>query len=277
MKRTTKVGTSLSVIVGIALFTACGGGGSSTTTPTAITTSTVTGTVPGTQIEAFGSDGSYKSVTSTNNGTTQHPFSIKLSTSINYHLVMTTNETNNATRVITPIAFVNSAGTKSTLFQPTGDIDLGNIALKLDRADINDTNSDGVSDNSYDVTIQSNITPISTTNDSLDTDNDGIVNAYEDDDGDGTFNKEDSTHLNINDLDNDGIVNAQDVDIDNDGLKNSVDSDIDNDGILNAADIDDDNNGFDDTSTDSGNDDGLRENSSGDISSERGELNDSDD
>ena len=261
------------------LLVACGGGSGSSTsnnnTPLA-TTSTIKGTVPGTLIEAFGSDGSYKKVKSINNGTTKHPFSITLSTKVNYHLVMTTNEDNNATRVITPIGFVDSTGTKSTLFKPTQDIDLGNVALKLSRADITDANGDGVSDRSYDITISNGITPVQGTNDILDKNRDGIVDAYEDSNGDGKFNKEEPYQINSNDLDRDGVINSKDVDIDNDGFKNSVDPDIDNDGILNANDRDNDNNGFDDRSTASGNNEGLHENNQNEITSERGELNDSD-
>jgi len=277
MKRTSNIAIALSVIVGTVLMTACGGGGSETSSSTSSTASTLTGTVPGTLIEAFGSDGSYKKVNSTNNGTTKHPFSIKLSNSVNYHLVMTTNEDNNATRVITPIGFVDSTGTKSTLFKPTKDVNLGNIALKLSRADITDANGDGVSDRSYDISISNGITPVQDTNDVLDKNRDGIVDAYEDSNGDGKFNKEEPYQINSNDLDRDGVINSKDVDIDNDGLKNSIDSDIDNDGILNSSDSDNDNNGYDDKSTASGNDEGLHENNQNEITSERGELNDSDD
>jgi hypothetical protein len=256
MKRFSK---TLAIVSTSLFFAACGGSSSSSTT----TTSIISGTVPGTLIEAFGSDGSYVKVTSTDNNTTKHPFSITLSKSINYRLLMTTNENNLATKVVTPIGFVTSTGT-GTLFTPTNDsIDLGYIDLKLDRADINDTNNDGVSDDILNVAISSGLTGTILASDLTDKDGDGLVNAYEDDDNDGITNKDDNDDdgdgildindndhnndgVNDNDLDGDGITNGLDVDDDNDGISDINDNDDDNDGILDINDNDDDNDGVED-------------------------------
>ncbi len=246
-------------------LTACGGGSSSTDVPNdngVAQTSVVTGTVPGTLIEAFGSDGSFVSVKSTQNGTAQHPFSITLKKSVSYRLVMTTNEDNLATKVVTPIGFVTTTGT-GTLFTPVKDsVDLGYIALKLDRADINDTNNDGVSDDIL-VLNSNGLSHTTLNNDLTDKDGDDLVNVYEDDDNDGISNHDDNDDdgdgildindndhdndgINDNDLDGDGVKNSDDVDTDNDGIDNDNDNDDDNDGINDQDDNDDDNDGIDD-------------------------------
>jgi hypothetical protein len=260
MKRFSK---TVAIVTTGLFLAACGGGSSSTTT----TTSNISGTVPGTLIEAFGSDGSYVKVTSTDNGTSKHPFTITLSKSVNYRLVMTTNENNLATKVVTPIGFVTSTGT-GTLFTTTDDsIDLGYIDLKLDRADINDKNNDGVSDDILNLTVSSGLTRTTLTNDLTDKDGDDLVNAYEDDDNDGTSNHDDNDDdgdgildindndhdndgVNDNDLDGDGIINGNDVDDDNDGLSDANDDDDDNDGVKDENDNDDDNDGVEDKDDD---------------------------
>lgn len=48
------------------------------------------------------------------------------------------------------------------------------------------------------------------------------------------------------DTDNDGIVNAEDNDIDGDSVVNGSDSDMDGDGVVNEQDPDDNNNGVSD-------------------------------
>jgi len=283
------------------LLVACGGGGSGSGSDSGSNDdgagnnsapqtqkSTVVGTVPGTLIEAFGTDGSYIKVTSTKNGTTKHPFSLELSKDVSYRLVMTTNEDDVANKVVTPIGFVTSTGT-GTLFKTVKDrVDLGNIPLKMSRAEITDANNDGVSDEILTLN-SSDLEHITLNNDVTDKDGDGLVNVYEDDDGDGISNRDDTDKDgdgvldvndadhgtgNANDLDGDGVVNANDVDIDNDTTVNRLDPDIDNDGVLNASDSDDDNNGVVDTLGSSENRDGLHENQQGQVLDDNGANND---
>ena len=66
-------------------------------------TSTISGTVPGTLIEAFCANGGHYKVNSVQDGSNQHPFSLALPNNISCTLVMTTNENDGANRVITPI------------------------------------------------------------------------------------------------------------------------------------------------------------------------------
>ncbi|MCF6245374.1 MAG: hypothetical protein L3J43_10095, partial [Sulfurovum sp.] len=56
----------------------CGGGSTTASNTPAIILSKISGTVPGTLIEAFCEDGTYVKVSSTQNGTNQHPFEIKI-------------------------------------------------------------------------------------------------------------------------------------------------------------------------------------------------------
>jgi hypothetical protein len=92
-----------------ALLVGCGGGGGSTSTisSTTSTTYSISGTVPGTLIEAYCEDGSFYNTSSTNNGTSKHPFSLEIPSDLNCKLVMITNETaaNPADYIITPIEF----------------------------------------------------------------------------------------------------------------------------------------------------------------------------
>jgi len=103
--------------------------------------------------------------------------------------------------------------------------------------DMADSACNSLNDNSelYDESIPDN--PL----DGEDTDNDGIPDIYDPDQG-GTTNPD-------NDLDNDGIYNYEDNDIDGDGIPNDQDEDDDNDSILDIYDIDDDNDGIPDSPT----------------------------
>ncbi|QOR61976.1 hypothetical protein ACM66Z_00335 [Sulfurovum sp. ST-21] len=225
------------------------GGGSSTTSTTQI--SKISGTVPGTLIEAFCSDGSYYSVKSTDNGTTEHPFELEIPSNLSCRLVMTTNEDDNATKVVTPIGIITTDG-NGTLFQAAEDIDLGYIDLPMSRDDINDTEGDGVSDDILSISVDGEVILIELENDPMDVDGDGLLNVYDNDDNDTLCNRDDDDDdgdgiVDIdNDLDDDGIDNAADVDDDNDGLTDDVDDDDDNDGLTDDVDDDDDNDGLPD-------------------------------
>lgn len=272
------------------LLTACGGGGgggggsdtsggtTSTNTTNGGTTSNsngfnLTGTVPGTLIEAFCDDGSYYQTHSEQNGTSHHPYTLRLPFNVGCRVVMTTNETSTTGKVVTALRFRNSSGQDSTVLRSSsGDIDLGFVNLPLTRSAMRkDSNGDGVEDDvlevSFDETQTNGIGLSFLVSDSLDTDRDGIPNIYEDDDGDGLPNRydqdddgdgiddindpdRDNDGRSDNDLDGDGIPNDRDQDDDNDGISDTDDSDDDNDGVDDEHDSDDDNDGIDDRDDD---------------------------
>ena len=229
MKTTHTISVMVSTAV---LLAACGGGGSnvaSTSTPTK-SSFNVTGTVPGTLIEAFCENGSYHSVNSDNNGTTKHPFVLNLPTNLSCRLVMTTNEDDINNKVVTPIKFVNKAGESSIAYSVTGDLDLSHIDLALSRANMSsDANSDGVEDEPTEVEVEDDVDIIDNTDDPMDEDGDDIIDVYEDDDGDGVNNHDDD------DDDGDGVLDDDDSDYDDDhdgdGINDDEDEDDDNDGI----------------------------------------------
>lgn len=222
-----------------ALLVGCGGGGGSTSTisSTTSTTYSISGTVPGTLIEAYCEDGSFYNTSSTNNGTSNHPFSLEIPSGLNCKLVMITNETaaNPADYIITPIEFESdtNVGTYLTIDK---NIDLGNVPLET--PGVNSGWSPGirtplrVTMNNKEVHVKS------LSSDPMDTNNDGIPNVYENDDGDSLVNKYDD------DYDNNGIkdVNeASNKDKDHDGILDIYDKDTDNDGIPNIKDTNDNN------------------------------------
>lgn len=240
IKRFPFILSSLSLAV---LLASCGGGGNSvaaTTQSTASVTSVVTGTVPGTLIEAFCEDGSYYSVNSTNNGTSKHPFSISIPSNVDCRFVMTTNENDSNNRVVTALSFdVN--GTQSGLVTLSGDVDIGYVPLALNTPTL-DTNHDGVEDLPLFVSLSSSavrVRPVSY--DPLDSNGDGIPNIYEDDDNDSVSNHYDNDYLpsrSTDDRDGDGVNDVYDRDDDNDGLTDERDDDDDNDGTVDSVDPD---------------------------------------
>ena len=238
----------LSALAAGFILAGCGGGSSSTTSTTQ--TSKISGTVPGTLIEAFCADGSYYKVKSTDNNTDEHPFEIEIPSTVSCSLVMTTNEDDNVNKVITQIGIITSDA-NGTLFTAAADIDLGHIPLAMDPSSINDATGDHVSDDILSIQVDGTSIEIEFEN-PLDDDGDGLVNVYEDDDDDGINNHDDDDddgdgEVDVdNDLDDDGIDNEDDVDDDNDGYHDDEDSDDDNDGIDDYLDSDDDNDGIDD-------------------------------
>jgi len=258
------------------LLTACGGGTNSTTS-NLVAQYTLKGNVPGTTIEAYCDDGSFHTVSSDSSvATPEHPFSLSsLPVNTPCRVVIITHPVGeiptDANKVVTPVEFQDANGTVSLGVTSTGgDVDLGNSLMQVNLTRVNDANNDGVldiidtkqvvalNDNDATVGVAVGIT------DPFDINGNGIVNAYEDTDGDGILNHDDddangngivdTQETNIgDDLDGDGVPNSKDVDIDNDGIKNINDPDIDNDGIPNTSDQDNDNNGVvdsSDTSTD---------------------------
>ncbi|MBU0721280.1 hypothetical protein KJ877_08055 [bacterium] len=226
----------LSAVASALILAGCGGGSSTTSTSSTPLTSTISGTVPGTLIEAFCTDGSYYFVKSTDNGTAEHPFELEIPNTLSCSLVMTTNEDNNVSRVVTQIGMF-TPDTSSTLFKAAKDIDLGYIPLEMDYTQVIDVNGDHVSDNVLSIDINGTSIVIELEN-PLDNDDDGLVDVYEDDDGDGISNYYDD------DDDNDGIYDIYDHD----------DNDSDGDGIDDDSDVDDDNDGTHDEEDDDDND-----------------------
>jgi len=228
-------------------FVLVGCGGSSTTT--AIETQTpstnnttklkyaVSGTVPGTLIEAFCQDGSYHKVNSTDNGTAKHPFTIEIPRGVDCKFIMTTNEddVDTSKHIVTPLLF-NNGTTISSYFQLSDDVDLGNIPLPMSGAGVQTPLTLSITDSKLDVNAYSY--------DPLDKDNDNIPNVYEDDDNDGV------TNIHDDDDDGDGTVDSQDSDYENDtdgdGIEDRYDTDDDNDEIDDEKDDDDDNDNIKD-------------------------------
>ena len=208
------------------LITGCGGSSSNNTGTVTNDHVSLSGTVPGTFIEAFCQDGSYYATTSTQNGTNQHPFSLSIPKDVNCRLVMTTNENDPNTRVITPISFINN-GIQGTTIALNGDLNMGYVPLALNPSDINDPNGDHVSDTPLHIDLNDQKSANISTTPVFDTNGNGIVdpyddnnhnhipNAYEDDNHDGTPNIQDDKNGNhkpdyIEDSDHNGVPNYAD-------------------------------------------------------------------
>jgi hypothetical protein len=231
------IGLSLSLAT---FIVGCGGGGGGTTT-TSPSTYSISGTVPGTVIEAYCEDGSFYTVNSTDNNTNKHPFSLNIPNGLNCKLVMITNETasNPADYIITPIE-IEADGQSSTYLTIDKDIQLGNIPLET--PGINSGWTPGVR-TPLKVTINGKKVHVKKVSyDPMDTDNDGILNVYENDDNDSLPNKYDD------DYDNNGIKDVNEVssDKDHDGINDNYDKDDDNDGKEDSKDNHNDNPGSND-------------------------------
>lgn len=218
-------------------LTGCGGGGGggSTTTPATPSTYSISGTVPGTIIEAYCSDGSFHSTTSTNNGTSEHPFTLPLPSNLECKLVMITNEgANPADYIITPIEFESNSNS-GTYIKMDKNINLGNIPLDI--PGVNSAWLPGVRTPLKVTVNDQTLTVKSLSSDPMDTDNDGILNVYENDDDDSLPNKYDDDSNNDgrkdslenrSDKDHDGIDDIYDNDDDNDEIRDSSDNDTTN-------------------------------------------------
>lgn len=258
----------ISIVLTSILLSACSGevAQEPSTVTTSTTTSTptaysISGTVPGTLIEAICKDGSKYSVYSTDDNTSEHPFTLTIPKDLNCKLIMTTNEkdTNASNHIVTALSFNDL---NSSYFALSGDTDIGNIPLR--------TSGVGGVETLQHIVNDSSISINKFTFDPLDEDNDGIPNIYEDDDNDGAYNKDDDdddgdgildTHDDDHkdDTDGDGISNAQDLDDDGDGIEDSKDDDKDNDGQEDSIDEDDDNDGINDSDDDDDNNDGIND------------------
>ena len=265
---------TLSVAVIAILQAACGGGGGGGGggASSSFSGASVSGTVPGTRIEAFGDNGSYYAVESERNGSARHPFTLKLKPGVGFRLAMVTGE-GTADEVVTPIGFRDSSGrVRTRLMLGKGEkIDLGHVPLPMGRnaASGHDRDGDGVLDQpmvlddvgARNPLLQSDVDEDDVNDwddpdhggyhyghgidDPQDHDDDGIPNVYDDDDegphnedhdGDGLPNSVDANPYNQRNHRNDDL----DEDCDGDGYH---DDDHDHDGF---HDDDDDRDGYHD-------------------------------
>lgn len=228
------------VSLGVTTFLiGCGGGGGGTAsvsnTSQTPTTYSISGTVPGTIIEAYCNDGSSYSTTSTNNGTSKHPFTLNIPTNLDCKLVMITNETaaNPADYIITPIE-IESDSKIGTYLKIDKNINLGNVPVDI--PSVNSAWLPGVRSPLKIVLNGQEISVKSLSSDPMDDDNDGILNVYENDDDDNLPNKYDD------DDDDNGIkdINEARLDKDHDGIDDIYDRDDDNDGKYDEQDENED-------------------------------------
>ena len=229
MKKTFLVGLAFCALF---LASCVGGGGGCSPTSSLLSRASVLGTVPGTRIEAFGDNGSYYVISSTHNGTGEHPFQLDLPPGIGFRIVMITNE-GTPEQVVTPIAFRDSSGRvlSRLVLDPDDRIDLGYVPLRMGRneAAAEDMDGDGVLDAPMVLDDVGANNPLAQS----DSDNDDI-DDYNDPDH-GGYHYDDDTH-DPQDEDDDGVPNVYDDDYvaaandtDGDGLPDSVDANPRND------------------------------------------------
>jgi len=181
----------ISLIAAPFLIVGCGGTTANTSTSTS---AKITGTVPGTFIEAYCDDGTYASTTSVQNGTNKHPFSLTVPTNTPCRIVMTTNQNNPTTRVITPIKINGKNAIKLT-----GDTDIGYANIPATYAEATDANGDHVQDSPVDVspaTLEGTEIDDSANNNPFDKDNNGKLDTLEDKNGDNTPDGWEDTNKN---------------------------------------------------------------------------------
>ncbi|OSM00125.1 hypothetical protein [Magnetofaba australis] len=249
------------------LLWGCGGGGgsSSSSTTSATTTSstalTITGTAPGTLIEAFCDNGAYYSTTSTDNNTSKHPFSLSVPAKIGCRLVVTTSENSSTEKLSTPIGFNDDSGTLRTrlMLGSSDSADLGHISVPTTRSSgaATDLDNDGVRDSPFVLDDNGGSNPLL----SLDADGDGVRDYSDSDHGGYQYSSSVTDPL---DADKDGLPNHLDSDYsaasddsDKDGLPDAIDANSSNVSGENATFIDDlDGDGYHD---DDSNKDGFHD------------------
>jgi hypothetical protein len=230
-----QLSTSLTILLSsITLLSACGGGGSDGSSSVSASTATIEGTVPGTRIEAFGDNGAYYVVHSTDDGTPQHPFAIEVPAGLGIRLVMTINEgTDN--EVVSPIGWRDdSTQIHTRIMLGAGDrVDVGHIALAMSCAEAaGDVDGDGDNDDvDHDCVLDSPFI--------LDDAHSPLGQADADHDGLNDFDDPDHGHYSYSameidplDHDGDGVPNMFDphympapgfTDNDRDGLNDDTD------------------------------------------------------
>lgn len=214
MKKIYLTGFGLAVS---ALIIGCGSSSSDTTidgTDTAsAATAVISGTVPGTFIEAYCANGAYVSTTSVQNGTSQHPFSLSVPVNTSCRLVMTTNENDPAQRVTSQVT-VN--GQRSIVV--TGNTDLGYVPLPATYAEATDSDGNHVQDHPVDVapvSLNGYVTDDTGSN-PYDDNHDGVVDGLEDRDGNGQADEWDRHDTENGMADDNGAYDTEGVN-DNNG------------------------------------------------------------
>ncbi|MGD8615393.1 MAG: hypothetical protein PVI91_06990 [Gammaproteobacteria bacterium] len=225
---------SFTVVFSAALLSACGGGGSDGGGGDLAGTATISGTVPGTRIEAFGDNGAYYVAHSTDDGTARHPFSLEVPAGLGLRLVMTTHE-GTADEVVSPIGFRDSSTHVHTrMMLGAGDrVELGHVALAMSCAEAaGDVDGDGDNDDiDHDCVLDSPFmvddahSPLA----HADADHDGLNDFDDPDHGRYPYSTGEMDPL---DHDDDGVPNVCDphytpppgfTDHDNDGLHDGTD------------------------------------------------------
>ena len=191
------------------LLVACGAGSGSTNTSTASTapsvatasSATISGTVPGTKIEAFCNDGTYHTTNSQQNGTSKHPFELTVSKGISCRYMMTMNENDDQNRIINRISFNN----KNAL-QINNDTDIGYVPLPSSPQNV-DHNGDHMNDDPVNINLDQQTgkaQPIQDTGNTFDQNNNGIIDIYDDKNANGQVDAyEDQNHNGTPDIQED--------------------------------------------------------------------------
>ena len=240
LKKSIKISSLL--VLSMVVFQACGDASSSpkdkdeSLTPTenfplsnpsagTMMVSKITGNIPiETQINVFCKNGGYYSTRSQND-----TFTLIIPTNVECHIVTKHQQANTTTPLYTALALKSSDGTTSSGFKITdATIELQDINLALTPQEIEDNDANSMIDTPLTVSLkQGDIVNVTATDDIMDSDNNGIINLFEDDDSDGIINYIDSDDENddILDTDGDGINDDKDVDIDNDGNPDRLDTD----------------------------------------------------
>ncbi len=207
------------------LLTGCGDGGGSLADGGIIGTGSITGTVPGTTIEAFGDQGEYFRTASEENNTDKHPFLLQLPAGVGFYLVMIINE-DSANEVVMPIAFPGKrhGDVLARITLQKGDvIDLGHIPLFMNCSDVpfaSDPDQDCILDKPFILNeAEESKNPLR----QMDADDDGL-NDYDDEDH-GYGQQNGWQHGDPQDHDDDRIPNIYDDDF------NPESGDEDEDGI----------------------------------------------
>ena len=194
------------------LIIGCGGGGNNTTS-NILPKVKLTGSVPGTFIEAYCNDGTYASTHSIQNGTSQHPFTLNVPKNVPCKIIMTTNENNASNRVITPIKVNGKSSIKLR-----GDTDLGYVNLPKSYNEATDNDGDHVNDIAIDVTPASfdgEAIDDNSTNNPFDKDHNGKIDTLEDKNHNNIPDGwEDHNHDNKPDIFNDNNHNGKPDSID---------------------------------------------------------------
>lgn len=228
--RLTPLGTAMATV----LLASCGGGGGNGgSSLDGADTATISGTVPGTTIEALADNGGYYVTHSTDNGTPQHPFTLEVPAGMGLRLVMTVNE-GTADEVVSPIGFRdNTTAMHTRLVLGAGDaIDIGHVPLAISHAaaagdvdgdgDMDDVDGDGVLDSPF--MLSDAWSPLA----HADADHDGLHDFDDPDHGAYHYADGDQDPL---DHDHDGVPNPHDpdympaggfMDADRDGLHDAT-------------------------------------------------------